>query len=403
MQFHYLAADKNGKVHESDIEAESLEEVLALIAKQDWKPISIKPIKEVAVAKKALFGSTISLLDKIFLTKYLSLMLRVGTDLFGAIEVLIKDFDKPILRSFLLEIKGNLERGNRFYVSFQNHPEFFSEIVINLIKAAETSGNLENTLSEISQMYEKEADLKNKIRAALIYPALLMAVSFGVIVLLVTFVLPRISIVFEGSGAKIPFYSLLIINLGNFINKYLIILFPLFITTLVVGYFFFFRTERGKKMFWEILRKTPLVRDLLKKLALQRFAATLASLLKAGIPFVDSLEITATAVGDPEFHVALLRIAREEISRGVAVSDAFRRETVFPNVVVNLVGIGEKSGHLEEILNTLANFYEKEIDNSLKTLVSVFEPVMLIIVGLIVAGIAFSVIVPIYQLVSQYS
>jgi len=153
---------------------------------------------------------------------------------------------------------------------------------------------------------------------------------------------------------------------------------------------------------FEIIGRIPVVRDLLRRIALARFASTLSSLLRAGIPLIESLEITSRAVGNEDFRLALERIAKERIARGVSIGDAFRSERVFPNVVTNLMSIGEKAGHLEEILTTLSDFYTSEIDSALKSLVSFIEPVLLIGIGALVAAIALSVIVPIYQLVSQY-
>lgn len=406
MLFHYIAADKDGKIHQADVEASSLEEVLGLISKQNRKPISVKPMREVVSIKSRfsfLGAEGISLQDKIFLLKYLSLMLRVGTDLFKAIDILINDFDKPAVKNFLIEVRSNLEKGNQFYVSFQNHPEFFSGIVVNLIKASEASGNLEPTLLEISNSYIKESDLRSKVRSALIYPILLLAVSFGIIVLLVTFVLPRISTVFEGSGAKMPFLTMFLVSLGKFMSKYIFLVTPLFIGFCVFAFWYFTKTEKGKKLFGRFLRKTPLVKDIFLKLAIQRFSSTMASLLKAGIAFISSLEITSEAVGDDEMKRSLLRVAREGIARGVPIGEAFKKEAIFPQVVVNLIAIGEKSGHVEEILVTLSEFYDKEIDEALKNFISFLEPALLVIIGVIVAGIAFSVILPIYQLVSEYS
>jgi type II secretory pathway component PulF len=403
MQFHYLAADSQGKVYDGNLEASTLQDVLGFIAKQNWKPLSVKPIKEIVTSKRGLFAETITVQDKVFLTKYLSLMLRVGTDLFRAIDILIQDFEKPIIKSFLLEIKGNLERGNPFYVSFQNHPEYFTDIVVNLIKAAETSGNLEATLNEISQTYEKESDLKNKIISALVYPVLLLIVSFIVVAILLIFVVPRISVVFESSEMPIPFFTRLILGISWILRKFWFV----FVGLLFFGgggsIFYFFKTMAGKKRLGLILEKTPLINEVIKKITLRRFAATLASLLRAGIPLVTSLEITASAVGNIKFQQALIRIARERIARGVPVGEAFKQEGLFPSVVVNLISIGERSGHIEEVLRTLADFYEKESDIALKTMVSILEPLMLVGVGLLVAFIAISVIVPIFQLVSQYN
>jgi type IV pilus assembly protein PilC len=402
MQFRYRAADKSGKIKEGDIDAGSVAEVLAFLSKSDLKPISVKPTKQIFTVGRLSIFEKITLVDKIFLTKYLSLMLKVGTDLFKAIDILIEDFEKPIIRRFLLEVRTNLEKGNPFYVSFENHPEVFSPVVTNLIKAAETSGNLEKTLADISINYSKEADLKAKVKGALVYPTLLMVASFGILILLVTFVLPRIATVFQESGAKIPLYSRIVLGTGLFLNKYIWIVLPVFLGGLVASWYFFFKTDAGKTVFQNFLKKVPVARELAKKLALERFSSTLSSLLHAGIPMLESLEITADAVGNEEFRSALLRISRENIARGVSIGDSFRKETVFPRVVTNLIAIGEKAGHLEEILSTLSDFYTSEIDSSLKTLVSFLEPVLLLGIGMIVALIALSVIVPIYQFVGQY-
>ena len=403
MQFHYVASDTNGKIKEGDTDGKTIEDVIAFIFQQGWKPISVKPIQEILKVNQLSFFESITLQDKIFLFKYLSLMLKVGTDLFKAIDVLLEDTDKPLMRSFLLEIRGNLERGNEFYLSFQNHPDLFSPIVVNLIKAAEASGNLESTLEEVSATYAQEAEVKNKIRSALIYPILLLTVASLIVTMLVTFVIPKIAVIFEGSDAKIPLFSAIVIGFGLFMNKNIVWVAPLTLGTIGGLAFFFTKVETGKNLLSDIARKTPLVKDLILKLALRRFATTFGSLLRAGIPFVQALEITSDAVGEEQMRQAILRIAKESIAKGVSVSDAFRKETVFPKVVINLISIGEKAGHVEEILNTLASFYEAEIDDALKTLVSVFEPVMLLFIGMIVAGIAFSVIIPIYQLVGQYS
>lgn len=403
MQFHYVASDASGKIKEGDTDGKMLEDVIAFIFRQGWKPISVKPIQEVLKVNQITFFDHITLQDKIFLFKYLSLMLKVGTDLFRAIDVLLEDMDKPLMRSFLLEIRGNLERGNEFYLSFQNHPDLFSPIVVNLIKAAEASGNLESTLEEISATYTQEAEVRNKIRSALIYPILLLTVASLIVTMLVTFVIPKIATIFEGSDAKIPLFSAIVIGFGLLMNKNIVWVAPLTIGSIVGLSLFFTKSETGKNLLSDIARKTPLVKDLILKLALRRFATTFGSLLRAGIPFVQALEITSDAVGEEQMRQAILRIAKENIAKGVSVSDAFRKETVFPKVVINLISIGEKAGHVEEILNTLAAFYEGEIDDALKTLVSVFEPVMLLFIGMIVAGIAFSVIIPIYQLVGQYS
>jgi type IV pilus assembly protein PilC len=402
MHYKYKAADKSGNIREGDINAANETEVLSFLSKEGLTPISIKEV----TLPKAIFGrwsfEKITLQDKIFLTKYLALMLRVGTDLFKAIDILIEDFEKPIIKEFLFEVRSNLEKGNQFYIAFKNHPEFFSEVTTNLIKAAEVSGNLEETLERISEGFEKESDLKSKIKSALTYPILLIVASSIVLILLVTFVLPRIAGVFFESGLKIPLYSKIILSFGMFLNKYLIFIGPPALLGLGFALWYFITTSQGRKIFYEFINKIPAVRELVKKVALARFASTLYLLLHAGIPMVEALEITSRSVGNEEIESALKRISSEKIVKGVSIGEAFRGEQVFPKVVTNLMAIGEKAGRLEEILITLDNFYTKEVDSALKSLIAFIEPVMLMGIGFIVAIIALAVIVPIYQMVSQY-
>ncbi len=402
MHYKYKAADKAGKVVEGDIEAISVDEVMAFLAREGLIPISIRQVTFRHLILGRWSFEKINLEDKIFLTKYLSLMLKVGTDLFKAIDILIEDFEKPILKEFLFEIRSNLEKGNQFYLAFQNHPEFFSDVTVNLIKAAEASGNLEDVLERISKDFSKEADLRSRIKSALTYPILLLIAATIVVILLVTFVLPKIASVFAESNLKIPLYSRIVLGVGLFLNKYLIYIAPPMLVIVGVLTWFFVATSLGKKIFRDLLNKIPVVRDLVKKVGLARFSSTLASLLHAGIPMVESIEITARAVGNEDLSEALFRIAREKVARGVSIGDAFRDEAVFPRIVINLMAIGEKAGRLEEILGTLTEFYTNEIDSALKALVSFIEPVLLFGIGLIVGSIALSVIVPVYQLVSQY-
>lgn len=402
MHFKYKAADKAGKIREGDLNAPNESDVMSFLTREGLTPISIRAVTVKGMVLGKWSFEKITLEDKIFLTKYLALMLRVGTDLFKAIDILIEDFEKPILKEFLFEIKSNLEKGSQFYLAFKNHPEFFSDVTVNLIKAAEESGNLEETLERISRDFAKEADLKSRIKSALTYPILLLIAATFVVTLLVTFVLPKIASVFAESGAKIPLYSRVVLAIGLFLNEYLIFIAPPVLVGAGVLAWYFIAVPRGKRAFQDLLSRVPVVRDLIKKVALARFASTLSLLLHAGIPMVESMGITSHSVGNEDLAEALSRIAREKIARGVSIGDSFRGEPVFPRVVTNLMAIGEKAGRLEEILVTLADFYTNEIDSALKSLVAFIEPILLLGIGLVVGSIALSVIVPIYQLVAQY-
>jgi len=187
-----------------------------------------------------------------------------------------------------------------------------------------------------------------------------------------------------------------------FLNRFIYIFVPLFIIGPLGLFFYFSKNKNGRKNFTKILEKIPVARNLMEKLALERFASVLSNLIRAGMPIIQAIEVTSGAVGNPKYEATLSRISKEYLAKGLSIGDSFKKEKVFPPVVTNLLAIGEKAGHTEEILNTLAAFYESEIDVSLKTLVAFIEPAMLVILGVIIGGIALSLIVPVYQLVSQF-
>jgi type II secretory pathway component PulF len=402
MLFHYLAQDKQGRIKEGNISQANLKLALDFLVTQNLKPISVKPVPYVIKKRFLFFKETLSLTDKVFLTKYLSLMLRVGTDLFSAIDILIEDFESGPSRRFLLEARANLEQGKPFWYSFSQHPEYFSSVVVNLIKAGENSGNLETTLNQVSVDLERERNLTSKVKSALIYPLLLVVASFAMVIFLVTFAIPKLGDMFLNMGKDVPVYTRVVLTVGMFLNRNIFWVVPLMVGIPLGLFFYFSKTKKGKEMFNDLLERIPVARDLISKLALERFASVLSSLIKAGMPIIQALETTAKAVSYPKYEAALLRISKEHLVKGLSLGEAFKREKIFPAVVSNLLAIGEKAGQIEDILRTLAGFYETEIDVNLKTLVSLIEPVMLIIMGVVVGGIALSLIVPVYQLVSQF-
>lgn len=403
MNFRYVAVQSSGKVVEGNIEAENTAKVLEWMANQGFRPISIKAYAEMEKAGwRSYFSQSITTADKVFLTKYLALMLKMGTNLFSAIDILIADFDKPSVKALLMEIRENLSKGKPFYTTFIKYSKYFSSVFANLIKAAEASGNLERVFEDLSQSLEKEQELRSRIRAALIYPIILLAGAALILTFLVTFALPRIANIFIQGGVEPAGFSRIVFGVGLFLGRYVWVLLPLVLVSIFGAWILFSKTAFGQKLLVRVLYRLPVVRNLLRRIAVQRFASVLSSLLRAGLPMVDSLEITADAVGDEELKHCLLRISREGVSKGITVGDAFRRETYFPKVVTNLIAVSEKAGHMEEVLDTLSKFYASEIDSSIKALVSFLEPILLLGIGLIVAVIAIAIITPIYQLVGAF-
>lgn len=400
MLYHYIAADTQGKLQEADYEADSLEVVLQYLATKNLRPISVKSLKERA---RGFFGQgKVTLTDQVFLTKYLALMLQVGTDLLLAINILIADFEKPAVKNLLLEVRENISAGRPFYEVFARYPRIFSPVFINLVKAAEAAGTLQQTFAELTVSLEKEAALRSKIRSAFIYPIIILSASFSIFLFLVTFALPKVATVFLQGGLRPPLFSRVVFGVGLFVGGHIWSLLLVLAIIIGAGAYFFFWNDLGHAVGGRILSQAPFVKELYREIAIQRFASTFASLLKAGLPIIDAVKITADVVGSPDFKLALIRVADEGLAKGLTIGDSFRREIIFPKVVVNLVAVSERAGHLEDVLGTLAEFYATSIDSSIKTMISFLEPALLLFMGVLVGSIALSIVVPIYQLTSQF-
>lgn len=401
MLFHYVAVEQSGKMVESDFEADTLNDVLHYLAGKELRPVSVKDVKKKNTGISRFWGG-INTSDKVFLTKYLALMLRVGTDLLSAINILIADFDKPSVQNFLLEVRDNLSKGKPFYEAFANHPKTFSLTFVNLVKAADAAGNLQQTFEDLSNSLEAEAELRSRVRSALIYPAVLITAASGIMIFLTTFALPKVAAVFTSGGIEPPFFSRVVFSIGLFIGGNIFIIIPTVLGIIAACVLGVLKTETGKRIFDRIVTNLPVIRGIYRDLAVQRMASTMSALMKSGLPITQTITVAAETVGMREYRFALLRVANDGLAKGLTIGEAFKREPIFPKTVTNLVAISEKAGHLEEVLDTLASFYKTSVDASIKGAVSLLEPFLLLLMGIMVAVIALSIIVPIYQLTNQF-
>ncbi len=403
MKFQYTAIQNDGRRTRGELDVPSEKQVLEFIANKGWKPITVTPVSFFDFLRNAsIFGGSISLLDQMFLVRYLALMLRVGANLSQVIDVLIADFAKPEIKAFLVEVRDSLESGAPLYVSFAKYPQFFSPVFVNLVKAGERSGNLDAVFEQLAANLGREREFRGRIVSALVYPFFLLAVASLVLIFLVIFAIPRLAGFFSSTNVTPPFFSRVVFTVGAFLNTHFI-LFSVFGILSCGALFYFFRFTRfGRLTLLRFFAALPIISSLYQKISLQQFALTLSSLMKAGLPILESLNITADVVTYPGMTEAIRRVATEGVARGASLGASFRKEPVFPMMVTSLISISEKSGHIEDVLGTFAQFYESEVDIAMKRSVSFLEPMMLLIIGGLVGGIALAVILPIYQLVGQF-
>ncbi len=401
MLYHYTAFDQRNIYVEGDVDMPTLEDVLKFLGNQRLKPVKVTPIIHKKTSKAGIFAKKISLTDQIFLFKYLGLMLKVGTDILKAVDVLMQDYAAGPIKTFLLESRSNLEKGNPFYLTFDQNKKTFSYVTINLIKAGEKSGTLQETLEKISVTLEKDKDLKGKVTSAMTYPVILLVMMSFLMVFLMIFLFPKMGASFMQAGIKLPSFTKMLFNVSIYFNAHMVLVFGCMTIIPTILYIFMSRTFTGQKIFNSAIRKIPPIRNFLNKMALQRLTSILSSLIKAGMPLVESLKITSEAVGEDVFKKALSNISIY-LTKGLTVGEAFRQEKCFPKYLSNLLAIGEKAGHIDEILFTLSIFYEKEIESSLKALVALIEPLMLVLMGGVIGTIAVSVILPMYQMLGSF-
>jgi len=400
MRFTYIASNQKGKLTEGEMEAQNQEMVLEYLQKRDLLPVSVsKKNERQKVGLNLAFFQKVTVLDKIMFSRNLALMIKAGVNLAEAIDIMIEDAQKPLLRKIFSHIKSELEKGGQISDALAAFPKYFPTVFISMIKAGEASGNLENTLMQMSDQLKKENALRKKVKSAMAYPAILVTMAGGVVVLLVTLVLPRVAKIFAQSNVKLPLITRALLAVSDFVTQswlLALIIFAFFIALIYI----LKKSAIGRKVLYSIMSKTPVVRELVQKVALTRFNRTLNALLKSGMPIIKALEITADSIGNAVYKKVILDMAKNEISKGVSFGMALkRRPEYFPALTTSMIVVGEKSGNLEIMLGHLADFYDEEVDGTLKSLVTILEPVLLLGVGLIIGTLALSIIMPIYQMI----
>lgn len=401
--FLYTVLDGQRITHHGEVQAHDRHAAQETLIKQGLTVISLKEKGEVSrtfFSRFALF-SRVSALDRILLTRHLSSIIHAGVPLGEAIDILIFNNQKrSLLRNILEEAKRNLQEGHPLSSVFAVYPEHFPAVFVGLIRAGEVSGTLEETLKNLGDQLLRDYELTRKVRSAMIYPAILLAASIGIIILVLTFVLPRLAVSFGQANIQLPLLTRFIIGVSTLLSSHT------FVTIGTSAIFFIFwiwflRKPGGKRFIFTMVGHLPIAKDLFQRLALARFARILKNLIKSGVSLMEALEIVSVSVGNESYRKEFLQI-REELRKGISFADAFRkREKFFPRLVGSLVTVGERTGSLENSLETIAEFYDEEVDRTLRTLITLLEPLLLLVMGLIVGGIAISVLLPIYQLIGQ--
>ncbi len=402
--FIYEAYNREGGLVRGEYEGVKREEVVEYLSRHDMTPISVEEFttrgKSGGVLSISLFES-LTPVDVMFLVRNLATTVKAGLSIVESLDILIADSQKKIMKKVLQEAQGMIKNGLPLSKGFEAYSSSFPPIFLGMLKAGEMSGQLDKTLVELGKYLSKEYALRSKVKSALMYPAILLSASLGVVVLLLIFVLPKLTKAFAASGVDLPWITKFFLGVSSALTYSFTL--DIVLLVVIIWFFLYFRTTRiGKKFLFWILARIPVAGDLIKKVALVRFARTFGNLIDRGLSAVESLELSSKSIGNIAYTRAIEGTIID-IKNGVPISEALRKyPDLFPRLLVSLVTVGERTGSLSEILLTFADFYEEEVDNKLKDLTAVLEPILLLIMGALVGAIALSIILPIYQLVGNF-
>lgn len=393
--FSYECTNVKGNKVKGDIASTNL-----MMAKADLRRQGLNPLK---VKKKSTFilfqkrKKKVSAKDISQFSRQMATMMSAGVPLVQSFDIIAKGQENESVSNLVLAIKSDVESGRAFSDALRQHPAYFDPLFCNLVQAGESSGSLETMLERIATYKEKTESLKRKIKKALFYPTAVMVVAVIVTVILLVFVVPQFEHLFKGFGADLPMFTQMVINLSKLVQKWWF----LFLGAIILASWIFTYCHKRYAVVQQFIDRTmlklPIIGQILHKAAIARYARTLSTTFAAGVPLVEALDSVAGAAGNIVYSAAVLKI-RDEVSTGSQMQAAMRNTGIFPNMVVQMVAIGEESGSLDKMLSKVAEIFEEEVDTAVDGLSSLLEPLIMVVLGVLVGGLVIAMYLPIFKM-----
>jgi type IV pilus assembly protein PilC len=391
--FVWEGVDRHGKRVKGEMSGKNDSLVKATLRRQGVNPLKVKK------KPKALFssGGKITSKDITVFSRQLATMMSSGVPLVQSFEIVGRGHENKAMQDLILTVKGDIESGTALNEALGKHPQQFNELYVNLVTAGEHAGILEEILHKLATYMEKTEALKSKIKGALFYPIAVIAVAFVITCILMIFVVPQFQEMFSGFGADLPALTAMVVRMSNWFVEYWWLMFGIIIGTVVAIIQMKMRSLRFAHFLDRLSLKIPVIGDILEKSAIARFARTLATMFAAGTPLVEAMTSVAGACGNSVFYDATLKM-RDEIATGTQLQVSMRDVNLFPNMVVQMVAIGEESGALDSMLSKVADWYEQEVDDAVDALTSLLEPLIMAVLGVIIGGLVVAMYLPIFKM-----
>ncbi len=397
MTFKYKAVTNTGEQREGVIEAQTKDLAVTALQRRGFIVTSIKGADEKKGLNMVIFEK-VPLKDVVILSRQISTLFEAQVSALKAFSLLASNAENAIMRRTLTQVTDDIQAGSSISGALSKHPKVFSDFYVNMVKAGEESGKLNQTFLYLADYLDREYELTSKTKNALIYPAFVITVFIAVMLLMFTMVIPKLSAIIQESGQSIPLYTKIVIGISDFIVNYGIFVLILFLA--FGGYIWYLsRTESGKNYLDNLKLSLPVLGPLFTKMYLSRIADNLDTMLSAGVSIVRAIEITGQVVGS-KIYSTIMKDAGDSVKAGSSLSDALGKHEHMPQIMIQMVKVGEETGSLSNILKTLASFYKREVDDAVDTLVGLIEPVMIVALGVSVGILLSSVLIPIYNIAS---
>lgn len=400
MKYTYTARDQEGKIIHGDIDMPSEKELAEYLHNQNL--VLTKTETDSAQSSKngqvtGFVFKKVSVVDKIFFTQNLQVMIKAGLSMSQALHTLSEQANNKYFQYILNQVSSQVNKGVALSDALNTYPKIFPELFVNMIKAGEKSGRLEEVLFQLTDQLRKNHALISKVKSAMTYPIIVVIAMIGIGIAMIVFVIPQMTAVFQEANVTLPLPTRVLIAVSDFVvaNGLLV---TITLAVLIFAFVKTIKTKKGKHLWHSFLLKLPILKPILQKINLAKFSRTFCSLIKTEIPIVQAFQITASTVNNELYKKAILEAA-EGIKKGLNISKILaEHKNLFSPLIIQMVAVGEETGTLDNILDQLASFYEEDVDRTMSSLSTIIEPVLMLLLGIGVGGLAISILLPMYSL-----
>jgi len=395
--FQYTARTLKGDLVNDKVDLPSRDDVIAHLRKNRMVVVQVRAApREFKLNFK--FGGGVKTRDIVVMTRQFATMINAGLPLVQALDILAQQTENKILADVTRQVVYDVESGHTLADALRKHPRAFSDLYVNMVAAGEAGGILDTILVRLAQFLEKNDAIVRKVKGAMVYPAVICSVAVIAVSVLLIFVIPTFQNMFASVNLELPLPTRIVIGLSNLLKNYWWAILG------VIGFIFFsitryYKTAAGRLQIDRLLLRLPVLGDVLRKSAVSRFTRTLGTLISSGVSILDGLEITARTAGNMVIHNAVME-SRASIAGGETIAQPLAKSKVFPPMVISMIAVGEQTGGMDEMLSKIADFYDDEVDAAVSTLLSLMEPIMIVVLGVIVGGMVVAMYLPIFDMVN---